>query len=59
MPTTLTEKARQFNLKNKANKETGKFICNQCGCDVSLGMIIHGRVYCMKCGEIIKGIRDG
>lgn len=45
-------------LLNKINKKTNKFLCNRCGCDVGFGIIIKHKVYCMKCGDIIKGRRD-
>jgi len=45
-------------LKNKVNKKTGNFICNRCGLDVGLCVLFQRRVYCLKCFEIIKGIRD-
>jgi len=50
-------------IKNRVNKKLGHFICGGlsdlgCGCEVYLGTIIHGYVYCLKCAEKIKGIRD-
>lgn len=44
-------------LKNKINKKTGNFICKRCGKDVDLGVVIRGYAYCIKCADIIKGIR--
>ena len=45
-------------LKNKIDKETGRFLCHRCGKEVRLGVIIKGYVYDLKCGQIIKGKRD-
>ena len=44
-------------LKNKVN-DTGNFVCHRCPTEVKLGVVIKGYVYCMKCGEIIKGKRS-
>lgn len=44
--------------KNKVNPKTHRFLCHKCGCDISVGKIIKGLVYCLKCGDIIKGIRN-
>lgn len=43
---------------NKINKETGNFICNKCRRKIIIGVVIKGDIYCVKCSEIIKGIRD-
>ena len=45
-------------IKPRVNKETGKFLCTKCGCDVNIGKIIRHRVYCIKCSEITRGLRD-
>jgi len=44
--------------KPGVNKVTGKFLCTDCGCDVNIGKIIRHRIYCIKCAEITKGLRD-
>ncbi len=37
-------------LKNKINKKTGNFICNNCGEDAgAVSVLMCGRVYCLKC----------
>jgi len=50
-------------LKNKINSQTGLFVCGGfgnkgCGKDVDLGVLIKGTVFCRRCFEIIKGIRN-
>lgn len=49
-----------MNATNKVNKKTGDFICGGtgkkgCGCDVGLGVIIKGIVYCGKCASKLRG----
>jgi len=44
-------------VKNKINKKSGHFICNLCDTDVVIGIIIKRLVYCLKCGEVMKGVR--
>ena len=48
----------QPKMKSRISKKTGHFICGDCRCEVGLGVILNGFVYCLKCGEIRKGIRD-
>ncbi len=48
-------------LKNKFTKD-GDFICGGigtkgCGCDVDVGVVIRGYVYCLKCGKKLKGVK--
>lgn len=45
-------------LKNKINERTGRFICNRCDEDINLGIMVRRLVYCLKCGGIIKGVRN-
>lgn len=33
-------------------------LCADCGNDYGIGHVIRGKVYCRKCYEIIKGLRD-
>jgi len=56
-------------LKNKMDEKTGKFLCGGsteqrrktgkgCGTEVTVGRLIHGVLYCTKCAETLKGLRD-
>jgi len=49
-------------LKNKIDNKTGHFLCGGygdmgCGCEISLGVIIRGTVFCNKCATRIKGVK--
>ncbi len=52
-------------LKNKTS-DTGGLVCGGfntqkykgCGKDAGVGVIIRGVVYCLKCGQMLKGVRD-
>jgi len=44
----------------RTRKEINPFICSNplCGRGAGVGWVIKQKVYCAKCGEIIKGLRD-
>ncbi len=45
------ELKQTIQVKNRFNPKNGQFVCNLCGADAGVGVVIRGYVYCCQCGQ--------